>query len=494
MKAILKKISAVRPGFNSVPVALLALCFLAYGILINRLGFYWDDWPNFWMPQVLGDMALVEAFSIYRPFIGPLFAITNPLGGETTLQWQVFGILSRWLAVVAFWWALQKVWPSRRREVTWVAMAFSVYPGFGQQWVAIIYGRWFILLSIFFFSLGATVWALRSPQRSKILVPVSLLTAAYPLFALEYIFGMELLRPLIIWFVLGERGEGLAQRLKNTLKRWLPYLVVWFSYTIWRAFIFRSALYDFQFTRNITSDPFGTVLNLAKVEAQAVVDTLVRAWTGTFQLFSVPFNEEPALFSPLVVVLCLLFVVVYLALLDYDRSRKSDGLEDEETPADGGGWGVKAMLLGIFGIVLGVIPPWSAGLPIRLHFMWDRFFFSFMAGASLFLVGFLEYIIKTQRQRLVVLGLLISLATGHHYRTAVSFQRAWDAQKEFFWQLTWRIPAMEPGTTLMTHEIELDYYSDMSLVAPLNMIYAPDNDTRELSYMLLYQDAPWWLA
>ena len=30
----------------SVPLVLLVLCVLAFGILINRLGLYWDDWAK----------------------------------------------------------------------------------------------------------------------------------------------------------------------------------------------------------------------------------------------------------------------------------------------------------------------------------------------------------------------------------------------------------------------------------------------------------------
>ncbi len=54
------------------------------------------------------------------------------------------------------------------------------------------------------------------------------------------------------------------------------------------------------------------------------------------------------------------------------------------------------------------------------------------------------------------------------------------------WQLSWRIPGLEKGTTLLTNDIPLRYYSDNSLTAALNWMYAPENHSLRMDYMLYY--------
>ncbi len=90
----------------------------------------------------------------------------------------------------------------------------------------------------------------------------------------------------------------------------------------------------------------------------------------------------------------------------------------------------------------------------------------------------------------IVLVVLIALAVGSHFQSANTFRRAWNVQRQFFWELSWRIPGLKPGTMLISHELPLQFYSDYSLSAPLNMIYAPDyRATEPMPYLLLYTKA-----
>jgi hypothetical protein len=52
--------------------------------------------------------------------------------------------------------------------------------------------------------------------------------------------------------------------------------------------------------------------------------------------------------------------------------------------------------------------------------------------------------------------------------------------------MAWRMPGLEPGTVILTHELPLNYETDMGLTAPLNWIYAPDYAGGDLPYALLY--------
>jgi hypothetical protein len=81
---------------------------------------------------------------------------------------------------------------------------------------------------------------------------------------------------------------------------------------------------------------------------------------------------------------------------------------------------------------------------------------------------------------------LIGLSAGVHLRSNLTYVDESDGLRQFLWQLSWRIPGLEKGTTVLTNDIPLHYYSDNSLTAPLNWMYAPDNHSVDMDYMLYY--------
>jgi hypothetical protein len=51
--------------------------------------------------------------------------------------------------------------------------------------------------------------------------------------------------------------------------------------------------------------------------------------------------------------------------------------------------------------------------------------------------------------------------------------------------MTWRAPGIKPNTLILMNE-DLLFYADNSISAPLNWIYAPDNHTNYIDYVLYY--------
>ena len=207
------------------PIALLVVAVASYGLLIRWLGFYWDDWAFAWISHTFGPAGLVRYFSTNRPVWGLIYELSMPILGPNPLAWQVFGIGWRWLSAVAMWWAFSTLWPARRVQLAWIALLFLVYPGFGQQSIAITFGHFFFVLTIYFLSLGAMLWSIRRPAWRIPLTAAALLGAAFNLFAMEYFFGLELLRGVFIWVALGETILPNRQRLIATLRIGRP---TWF--------------------------------------------------------------------------------------------------------------------------------------------------------------------------------------------------------------------------------------------------------------------------
>jgi hypothetical protein len=132
------------------------------------------------------------------------------------------------------------------------------------------------------------------------------------------------------------------------------------------------------------------------------------------------------------------------------------------------------------------MPSWAAGLPLTLGSIADRFMVSMMLGGGLFFAGLLEWLFRGQRWKTAVIALVVALGVGTQFYTANDFRRDWERQRQIFWQMSWRIPDLQPGTALLTHELPLRYETDMGLTAPLNWIYAPGYSGGELPYALLY--------
>jgi hypothetical protein len=146
--------------------------------------------------------------------------------------------------------------------------------------------------------------------------------------------------------------------------------------------------------------------------------------------------------------------------------------------------------LGLALLLLAGLPFYATGLPVRTEFPNDRFTLPFIPGSALLISGLLivatAAIPRKTRVRIILAALLIGLAAGYQYGNSTAYRRDWLAQKAFFWQLTWRAPGLQPGTTLLTNDLPLRFYSDNSLTAPLNWIYAPDNHSQDMDFLLLY--------
>jgi hypothetical protein len=113
---------------------------------------------------------------------------------------------------------------------------------------------------------------------------------------------------------------------------------------------------------------------------------------------------------------------------------------------------------------------------------------SMMIGGSLFVTGLAELLIRNARIKTYTFAILIALAIGQQFYNANIFRRDWLTQQKFYSQLAWRIPAMDPGTLLITDQLPVDYETDLSFSAPINWIYAPEYTRSQLPYGLIYTE------
>ncbi|MCI0519990.1 MAG: hypothetical protein L0Z70_06990 [Chloroflexi bacterium] len=456
----------------AVPAALFLLNLVSFGLLVPWLGFYWDDWPSIWFLHFLKPQGFIQVFASDRPTLGWLFSLTTRWLGENPAAWQVFGFFTRWASALAFWQLLRSLWPRHPRQTGWAAALFAVYPGFSQQYIAVTYSHVFIVQALTFLSLSAMLQAVKHGRRGWLLATIAMLSGAYSLFTVEYFFGMELLRPLLLWRAFREPFFDFKLRLRRTLTAWLPYLAVLLLFLIWRLALHPNPRGEVQIASDVLSEPSNGALFLLQTMLSDLFQSGVQAWLLPLDLPRLEsFGLLPTLLYIAVVLSAVAAAFFWLAKnAAQDHARR---------------WGFQAAGWGALALFLAGWPFWITDLPIELRFPWDRFTLAMMPGASLLLTGLIEASLKSPRLRAALLSLFIALSIGQHFYTANLYRREWQAQKDFFWQLAWRAPAIQEGTLFLASELPFEHFSDNSLTAPFNWMYAPDRLEKQMPYFLV---------
>jgi hypothetical protein len=497
---------------RSIPLLFLVVTILAYGLLLPLTGFYWDDWPFAWIAKFLGPQEFIPAFVQVRPFLGPIFFVTTSLIPPVPLYWQIFAILIRFLSGPSVWFALNQVWPHHKRQILIVSLLFLVFPGYSQHWVAFTHiNQEWIPFIFYLLSFGFTARALRTslalPKNAGTIVSAdeAHLTKQYPLtnnhqitstrsisttsyrkntiyallllipgvFPTEYFVSIEPIRFLFIWVILSEEINGFWQRLIQSLKHWLPYLLVWLANAAWLAYFYTIGGYE-SYDVEVVREPV-TIIQIFSTIAEAI-------WKAGFYIWGqVLILTTQAITAPTTLATFALMIVAFVLVLFYFIKFNSS---EEQTRT----FAISAVLIGLAGIILGRIPSFAAGLPLTLQSSYDRFMISMMLGGSLFVTGLIELIIRSARIKTYLFALLIALGIGQQFFNANVFRRDWAKQQEIYWQLAWRIPALKPNTALFTDQMPIDYETDLSFTAPLNWMYAPNYKRSSLPYALFYTE------
>jgi len=460
-----------------IPALILFLVtVLAYGLLSLRLGFYWDDLPITWIRYTLGPEALTRYFSTNRPVWGLLHQVTTRLIPQVPAYWQIFALIWRWLDTVIVYLIVVKLWKGNGRLALGVSLLFLVYPGFNQHWAAYLYSHFYIVLFFFLFSLWCMLLAIESPRRFWAWTAAGLFFSALNLWMMEYFYVLELAR---VGFILTAiRGENLTlrPRLKRTLSLWTPYLAVFTLAVLSRLFIFNNQVYGISLTSQLKSAPLETSIALAR-NIQKTFELVLRdAWLKMFELPRIA-NAEAILPSYYLVVAVVEVVAAAGFLLVPREAVKTLRRNISESL-----WMIG---LGGLSLLLAGGPFWLIGFTPSLNWPASRFTLPFMFGVALVFAGFIS-LLPWEKVRIVLLVSLVGMAAGKQYLTAQNYAQDWETQKNLFWQMTWRAPSIEPDTLILMNEGAFDYYADNSLSAALNWIYAPDNHSDRIPYLLFY--------
>jgi len=464
----------------AVPIGLLGVLILSFGIFIPWLGFYWDDWPVILTGRLLGAPGYWAFYEYDRPISAWTYVLTFPLLGSTPIHWHIFTLLLRWGTAAAFWWTLARLWPAHRREAAWAAFLFSVYPVFTQQPISVAYSQHWTCYLLFFLSLGAMVEAWRSqrsrPGRFWLLTGLAMAASLLQLLTMEYFAGLELLRPFLLWVLIAENVKERRAKAAAVLRGWLPYLLVLAGFTIWRLFFLEfpgEAANSPSLLFRMFSEPAAAGLRFLEIALQDISHLLVGVWANLIAPDKIDLGDRFNLFSWGWAVFTAAAVTLFLA-----RLRTTPAGETEENPR----WVRQALVIGTAAVALGMLPVWFTDRQIIVGTYSNRFGLAAMPGASLAIVALTEAVIGKKAQRIILIGLLIGLAAGAHVRTANDYRWSWVRQTRFYWHLYWRAPQIQPGTAIMSDGEIFPFVGLYSTAAGINLVYPPGQPPEQLPY------------
>ena len=446
---------------------ILAVSAIAYLPLARKFGYLNDDWYLMYDMWVKDPNFFHVIFSGDRPgralVMIPLFSIF----GFEPFYYHLSAYLFRFLSGVCLYWALGMLWPNKRFSTLAAALLFTVYPGFLSQTNAIDYQSHILGLFLATLSVALTIKSLLTVERTPrfLFMAGSILAGWGYLSQMEYFIGMEAFRFGCI-FILMWRTQGASrlQKAGNVLIASLPFLLVAGGFLIWRLFFFES---DRKATdiglqiSQLTSSPL-TLLWWLNYLVQDMFSVTLVAWGLPVYVLAFPMRLRDIMSA-----FGWAGIAVLLSLLGMNRVEKN-GSEAES----GSGLSREALLLSLISIVGGLVPVILVNRHVTLP-DYSRYTLIASVGAALLLVTVIEKI----SARVAVLSFFVAVAVLTHYGNAVRAVDETQATRDFWWQVSWRAPGIEPGVTLIASYPGSPLSEDYFIWGPANLIYYPEKQS-----------------
>lgn len=478
---ILKNWGIIFSSSKLFPFVLLFLCVLTYGLLIPYLGFFWDDFPYLWFDHVAGPVGTVKALALDRPILGVFYILPLSILGESPIVWHFFSILCRWIFILSVFSFLNQVFPKHKTYNKFIILLFLVYPGFSQQYISVVYSHAFLIFALYFYSLFLFSKSIRTGKfiwLGLISIVLSLICMA----ATEYVVGLEILKPLIIYksIIENHHDSNLVEKIKKSIFLWMPYFVAGLLFVIYRIFFASSVLYKFQQLDKIAASPLETFCQFISKQFMNIYRATFMAWGQIFNPLSL--MDSSSLFSILYIfILAIVAILSFFLIFHFTRRMKIIKIEKP--------YFFQLLIGSLLTLICAGMPFWAANLQPALEFPSDRFLLPFMLGASIILFLVILFISRNRAMFSIIFGGILGLSVSFQIHQANNYRNEWDSFRDFMDQISWRIPSLEENTLLVTDELPLKFYSDNSLTAAINWVYADRFQKGTLPYLINYTKA-----
>ncbi len=474
MRRLLNKIN-LELNFWSMSLVSLILVGLSFAIYLPSLGYYFDDWPQMYSMVVRG-LEGIKTYFAYdsRPFGWVTEWLLFKLWGTNAVAWHLFNYLIHWLTGIVIYLTLTKIWPASRKTIAWIVMLFAVYPAFDQQSVAVTYTHFRVSFLFFWVSLLLMIQFITLKRYRFLWLVIGLLLNAVNLFTVENFIGLELIRPLILWFLIDGSGR---KKIGKVLLNWLPWLLLTAAFTFWRLFLMENLRnLSLFFFSSLAVSPKATLIFLFESIIKTYMKILFGVWYAAFDPAMIDFASA---YRIIALGLVLLVFVGLLVLLLFNQKRWINEVGRESSPLKQQIW------LGAAGIFCGSLPVW---LIMRSYsetesVYVDRYALPIMWAAALLLTALLARLFREHMlRRNLILAALIALAVGKNFSDTNSYKWSTTMQNRIFYQLKWRAPGLKPNTTFIAARELFANMGAYEVGFKLNLLYPTSQPMPYLDY------------
>jgi len=465
---------------NWIPVVLLLIVSAAvYLPFVSKMGLMNDDWYLMFGGKAAGSEVFTTVFSSDRPMRAFVMGPAYTLFGDRIILYHLSAWLFRFLSGACVYWLFQMVWRTNRNANLLIAVLFMIYPGFLSQINPIDYQSQLFALFLAMFSVALTIKAnFVSGWLKFALILISIVTGIFYLGLVEYFLGFEALRLVCIYLIHASNQPGsFFSASMATFKQWLPSATIPVGFMFWRLFLFESErkATDLGAQLNVMAEsPIVNSLWLAVYLFQDALSAAFLAWGVPFYQFTESLRLREHLLSFAIA------AAVMIATLWVLRTST----DHDESDRDSGGWQIASISAGAVSVILSLVPVILVNRRLSFEY-YSRYALASALGSAMILAGLL-YLISNKRIRHAFIAFLILIATLTHFQNAARAAAETAVIRDFWWQVSWRVPAFQPEATLIANYPITAIAEDYFVWGPANLIYHPASTSEEKIKPLLY--------
>jgi hypothetical protein len=455
--------------------ALAVISALIYLVSIDQFSYYRDDWYYAYDGYIAGPSIFKVMFSSDRPARGIFFGIYYFLFGAHPLPYHIGIYVWRLLGSYSALWLFHMLWPRQRAANFSMALLFVVYPGFLWWPQGIEYQPMIASLCLHTFSIALTLAAIQSTQKflQAFLWTVSVLTGLTAIALVDYAVGMEVFRILCIFLLTSRLKPDLSfiHKVTQTIRASLVPLAIPLLFIIWKLFIFegdrKATDIGLQVSGLLHAPLETTLLWGERLSISAVNISALAWWMPLTEYFS--FLQQNDLWFGFLIATISIALTAIIARFITDPQPDTP---NQTFLNSAGNLPFSAIWIGLAGTIFGLLPVVMANRLVNFK-AYSHYALPASLAAAILVVGLIHFL-SSQKLQIILISLLVGIAALTHRGLAVKAADEQSVVRDFWWQVYWRIPNIQEGTTIAAIYPGIGYGEDADIVwGPANFLYYP---------------------
>ena len=454
-------------------LSLALISALIYLVNINQFTYFRDDWYYAYDGYIAGPSIFKVMFNSDRPARGLFFGIYYLLFGPQPLPYHIGAYVWRLLGAYSALWLFHLLWPRQRVANFSMALLFLIYPGFLWWPQGIEYQPMIASVCLYTFSIALTLAAIKSKHKitQVFLWAGSILTGLTAIALVDYAIGMEAFRIFCIFLLIAstQRSLSFSRKVSLTIRASLIPLTIPLIFIIWKIFIFKgdrkATDISFQLSGLIHAPKETISLWGERLYTSTLNVSFLAWWTPLKQHYSYLQQKDilPGFLIAMIAIALFLLTLHFITDSNPDTQTQAGFKSDSNLPST-------AIWLGLAGVIFSLLPVIMANRFVIFK-AYSHYALPASLAAVILVIG-LIHSLPYRKIQLILMSLLIGVSALTHRALAIKVTNEQETIRNFWWQVYWRIPKIEEGTTLAVYYPNLHYGEDTDIVwGPANFLY-----------------------